>query len=149
MHRRQAVDAVLDLVGQIVVGGGHVGVEGVAERRHLDGPQHRSHRGNLAEGAVAVPFVLQPDDVRVPGEDDHVVHRVVLLAEEELVVDDVAPATGEGGVLFEGEVLVAEEQQLPFEEGPVELLEGLVVQRLAQIGAAHLGTDGRARPGAG
>lgn len=60
VHGGGPVDAVLHLLRQIVVGGGHVGPHGVpAQRRNLVQLKHGTERGPLPEGHIGVPDVLE------------------------------------------------------------------------------------------
>ena len=57
----------------------------------------------------------------------------------------LAEAAREGDVLLGGDVLVAEEDDLELQQRAMDLVEGLVVDRLGQVDAAELGADRRAQ----
>ena len=59
MHRGAALDELLDVIVEAVVGGVHVAEEGVAtDWRDLDAVEHRSHGGSRPPCDVVVPEVL-------------------------------------------------------------------------------------------
>ena len=55
----------------------------------------------------------------------------------------VAELPAEGEMLLGGEMLVAEEDHEIFRQRPMDLVGGLVAERLRQIDAADLGADDR------
>ena len=68
---------------------------------------------------------------------------------EKAVDVDLAPAFGEGDVLFGTEVLLAEEDHPELAEGASDLGKSRIALRLAQIDASGDGTEAAARRGRG
>ena len=129
--------------GQPLVGGVHVAPERVAaDGRHLDGAQHRAERRHLAPRDVAVPHVLVALLVDALLEPDDLRH---LSLREERVHLELAPHRREVTVLGTAQVLVAEEDDLPLEQGPLQLVERVVVDRAPQVDVAEDGADRRAQ----
>ncbi len=140
----EALDTVLDLVGQPLVRGVHVAEQRVAAGvGHLDRPQDRTLRRHLAPGDVVVPAVLVAAGVGVLGEADEFGQLVVVA--QERVHFQFAETAGEVDVLLGGELLVAEEQHLVVDPRASQLLEHLVGERLRQVetldDAAERGAD--------
>ena len=130
--------------GKVVVGAAHVGEHRVAAAlRYLDCPQHGAHRGLDAPGDVGVPAVLGAD-VRGIREvvtllESHDLLRIPLL--QERVVLEVAERLRELQLLRRCQLLIAEEQHLPFEQRVPDLVSQLVVEGLGEVHAVHLGPD--------
>ncbi len=140
----EALDAVLQLVGQALVGGVHVAEQRVAAGLwYLDRPQDRPLRRHLTPGDVVVPAVLVPTGVGVLGEADQL-GTLVVVAQERVDLELPEPPR-EGDVLLGSELLVAEEQHLVVDPRPCQFLEHVVGERLRQIetldDAAERGTD--------
>jgi hypothetical protein len=145
VHGPGAVDDVLHLLGEVVVGGRHVGPHGVAsERRHLAQLENGSERRPFAEGDVGVPDVLERRDgpARLVEADDVLAGA----GGEQGVGLQLAPVAREGTLLVGGEVLRPEEQHLPLQQGPVELVAQRGTERPRQVDALDDGAD-RARLG--
>lgn len=141
MNRTGAVDTVLHIARQIVVRHRHVGPQGVAPGgRHLTQLQYGAHRGPLPERDVRVPHVLEGRDGRTV-EARHVL-RVPGRRHQRIGLQ-LAPGDGESALRVGGQTLPPEEEDLPLQEGPVELVPQRGRRRDRQIQAPDLGADRR------
>ncbi|MCY1364396.1 hypothetical protein D9M69_511960 [compost metagenome] len=140
----QALDALLHVGRQLLVGQDHVRPHGVAaHRRALHAAQHATHGRGLAPGGVGVPgvFVAVVGLVRVLV--DAYQAGVVRVAAGHRVVLQLAETAGEGHVLGAADVLVAQEQHLVLQQQRLDLGEQAVVAGgVAQVHAADFGADG-------
>jgi hypothetical protein len=136
----EPVDALLQVPVEAVVGGAHVGEQGVAaHRRDLDGVQHRPERGTPAPRDVGVPAVLVATDGRFLLEPDE--FGLVGVRRDERMDLEVAEPPGERHVLGRRERLIAEEQDLELVEAAGELGDDLVGEWSAQVESLDLGAD--------
>ena len=143
VHREQAVDALLDVVVEAVVGRAHVAEQGVAAGgRNLDGVQDGPHRGHLPPGDVMVPAVLEAAGV-APLLEAHQLGMLGVPGDERVDLQ-LAEAAGERHVLGRGDRLAAEHQHLVVEQRLADLGGHLIGQVGLKIDAAHLSADGGA-----
>ena len=143
MDRGQALEIALHAVRQRLVGGVHRGEQRVAAaRRAVADIQDAAHRRLLVAGDVAVPaFAVGARRILV-GMDDHQLGMARRVRRRGMDVQ-LAEAAAEVEVLVLGDMLVAEEDHQVLRQRAVDLLEGLVAERLRQIDAADLGADDR------
>ena len=124
-----------------VVGGAHVGEQGVApDRRDLDGMQDGTEGRAGPPRHVGVPAVLVAADGRLLFEADE--FRLVGIGRDERMDLELAEPAGEGDVLVRGQRLVPEEEHLELVEALRELVDDRVVERAAEVDAVDLGADG-------
>lgn len=110
VHRPQALQTALHLLGQVVVGGVGVGEERVAPGHgHLHHPQDRTERRVGDPVEVVMPDVLEAGVGSPLLQTDDVLGGT--LGQERMLVD-LAPVDGGGPLLVVGEFLPAEEQDL-------------------------------------
>src|SRR4051794_36999352 len=141
----EAVDLLLDPLGQPPVGLGHVHPDRVAaDRGPLHAAQHRPEGRHLPPGGVAVEGVLVVLRLAVQVLVDPDQAGVVRVAAVDRVVLQRPEALGQRDVLAAGDVLVADEEDLVLQEQALELGEqGGVARRLGQADVAQLRADGR------
>ena len=145
MDRAQPVEAVPDLVGQSFVRTVHVGEQRVAAdvgddasaedrtERRLGSPRHVAVPGVLAS---AVPLV-------VLDQQDLAVFLVLRCHRMDLEVAEIAT---EVEMLLRGDRLLAEEEHLVLQQTGAQRRDRRLVERLAEVDVADLGTDRRAQP---
>ena len=154
----QAFAARLDLPGEGIVGGAHVGVFRVRGYGGDDlGREHRIASRRILEGRVGVPEaiaervhaapVVGADDLAVLVEvrdvAEGLVAEAVLLerADPQLGVEHAVQPLGEIELLVVGERLVAEDEHGVLVHPRPDACEGFRVVRLAQIDGTHLGGE--------
>ena len=147
----QSIDQLLDGSRQPFVGGLGVGPQGVTPRLgDHDGVEDRTKGRGLDEGDVGVPAlavaVLAPHAVgelarlRVVDLEDLL---VLLDPRDDRVRDrDRAERCGEFLVLARGQMLAGEEDDLVVEQRLADGRQRVGVERLVQVDAADLGSDG-------
>ena len=150
VHGVEAVDEVLHLRRQLLVGGGEVGPLRVAAvRRHDEAPQDRRHRRLGHERDVGVPAALDRRAaglVAAPGTARLVVEQQDLgvvgerRQQRRVAGDELAERPAEREVLLLGEGLVAEEHDLPLEQRGADGGDRLG-RELAEVDAVDLGAD--------
>src|SRR4051795_2663969 len=145
----QALDLLLDVLGQPPVRLGHVHPDRVAaDRRTLHATQHRPEGRGHAPRGVAVERVLVVLGLAVQVLVDACKAGVVRIAADDRVVLEGTEPLGEGNVLATGDVLVADEEHLVLQQQRPELGEERVVPRgLGQADVAQLGADARGQRG--
>ncbi len=140
MDRDASLDLLLHLVGQAVVGVPHVGPQRVATgRRHLQRPQDGPERRPLLPRHVDVPDVLRSGTVLASFEVDHLGN--LTLGKQRMHLQ-FTPVTREVAVLGPGDLLITEEDDFPFQQGPAQFFDRLRT-RIPQIHAVDLRTDER------
>ena len=148
----EPVDAPPHCLGECRVDGTSAREEGVgAGARNLLRVQDRPHARALQELRIGMPDPLHPRPHRLAlvvleiRDDEQLVEfRVGVLAQGEDL--QLAEALAEGNVPFRAQcLLVAKEHDPTFDPLGADRAEGVVVDRLRQVDANHLGADGRVK----
>jgi hypothetical protein len=141
VNRVEALDALLGLVIETLVGRHHVREERVApDGRDLHRAEHGAEGWHLTPAHVAVPLVLVARHVRALLEADHV--RMAVLRGDERMLLDRTEALREGLVLRDRELLIPEEQHPVVEQRPPHVCDPRLVQP-GQLDVLDLGADRR------
>ncbi len=132
-------DARLHRFRQVVVGGGHVGEQGVAaDLGDFDRAQDGTHRRRCPPRDVGVPLVLVAARLGALFE----AHDVGGCARrDERVLLQIAPQPREREMFTVTDVLVAQKDDLPLQEAAVHFAEYFVGERAAQVDTGDLGAD--------
>ena len=135
-------DQLLHAVAQAVIGCRHADEHGVAaDRRHLLGAQDGRHRRLGAERLVGMPDVGAERRCGLVVAKFDQLGCVLAFVRRERMHGQLAEAAAEGHQLLGGDVLVAEDDQLVFDQRRLDRGELRVRQRLAQIDAGNLGAE--------
>ena len=138
---REAFGLDPKVLGQAVVGGAHVGEEGVpTDVGYLQRPQDRRAGRLFTPGHVVVPLVLVSPGVRSLGEPHEV--RLRLLGGNERVDLQLSEPPGEAEVLLGCHVLVPEEDHLVGIQGRLDLPDGRLRKGTGQVDSGQHRTHG-------
>ena len=143
VDRGHALEIPLHAVAERFVGGVHAGEQRVAAfgRAGLD-VEDAAHRRLDIAGDVGVPTLAIGARAVLVGVDDHQLGLARLVRRGGMQVQ-VAPQPAEGEVLVGRDGLVAEENHRVLGQRAVQLVDGLVAERPAEVDATHLRAEDR------